>query len=77
MKRCNRIGLWRQLRWRIIAAQMLVVLVGVVTLIATADILAARMIDPALLPAFEAAVLQALVSPRWRRRSLVWQQACC
>lgn len=54
-------GLWRQLRWRIIAAQMLVVLVGVVTLIATADILAARTIDPALLPAFEAAVLQALV----------------
>ncbi|MDW8146650.1 MAG: HAMP domain-containing protein [Roseiflexaceae bacterium] len=54
-------GLWRQLRWRIIAAQMLVVLVGVVTLIVTADILAARTVDPALLPAFEKAVIQALV----------------
>lgn len=54
-------GLWRQLRWRIIAAQMLVVLVGVVTLIVTADLLAARTVDPALLPVFEQAVLQALV----------------
>jgi histidine kinase len=30
-------GLWRQLRWQIIAAQMLVVIVGVVTLIVTAE----------------------------------------
>ncbi|MDW8214621.1 MAG: ATP-binding protein [Roseiflexaceae bacterium] len=60
-RQCNRMGLWRQLRWRIIAAQMLVVLVGVVTLIVTADILAARTVDPALLPAFEEAVIQALV----------------
>jgi histidine kinase len=54
-------GLWRQLRWRIIAAQMLVVVVGVVTLIVTADILATRTVEPALLPAFEEAVLQALI----------------
>lgn len=54
-------GWWRQLRWRIIAAQMLVVLVGVVTLIATADALAARTVDPEFLPVFESAVTQALV----------------
>ena len=54
-------GLWRQLRWRIIAAQMLVVIVGVLTLIVTAETLAARSVDPALLPVFQSAVIQALV----------------
>jgi histidine kinase len=54
-------GLWRQLRWQIIAAQMLVVIVGVVTLIVTAEALASQMVDPALLPAFQSAVLQALI----------------
>jgi histidine kinase len=54
-------GLWRQLRWRIVAAQMLVVVVGVITLITTADVLAVRSVDPALLPDFQAALTQALV----------------
>ena len=54
-------GLWRQLRWRIIAAHMLVVIVGVLTLIVTAETLAARSVDPALLPVFQSAVIQALV----------------
>ncbi|NWG18798.1 MAG: HAMP domain-containing protein [Chloroflexi bacterium] len=54
-------GVWRQLRWRIVAAQMLVVLAGVVTLIVTAEALAARAVAPELLPAFEAAVVKALV----------------
>ena len=58
---CNGMGLWRQLRWQIIAAQMLVVIVGVVTLIVTAEALASQMVDPALLPAFQSAVLQALI----------------
>ncbi len=61
MRRSDRMGWWRQLRWRIIAAQMLVVLVGVVTLIATAYALAARTVDPEFLPVFESAVIQALV----------------
>jgi histidine kinase len=60
MLRCN-MGLWRQLRWRIIAAHMLVVIVGVLTLIVTAETLAARSVDPALLPVFQSAVIQALV----------------
>ncbi|HEU5090750.1 MAG TPA: histidine kinase dimerization/phospho-acceptor domain-containing protein, partial [Roseiflexaceae bacterium] len=51
----------RQLRWRIVAVQALVVVVGVVTLIITADQLAMRTIAPALLPAFRAGVAQALV----------------
>lgn len=54
-------GFWRQLRWRIVAAQMLVVVVGVVTLIVVADLLAAQMVEPALLPGFHAAVTTALV----------------
>ena len=54
-------GLWRQLRWRTIAAHMLVVIVGVLTLIVTAETLAARSVDPALLPVFQSAVIQALV----------------
>lgn len=54
-------GLWRQLRWRIIAAQMLVVVVGVVTLTVTADLLATRDVAPELLPAFHAAVNRALL----------------
>jgi histidine kinase len=53
--------LWRQLRWRIIAAQMLVVLVGVVILIVTANVLAIRNVDPVLLPDFRNAVSRALV----------------
>lgn len=55
------LSLWRQLRWRIIAAQMLVVIVGVVILIVTANVLAIRSVDPALLPDFRGAVFQALV----------------
>jgi histidine kinase len=51
---------WRQLRWRIVAAQLLVVVVGVVALIATADRLAARAVAVELVPAFRAAVGQAL-----------------
>ncbi|HWQ14872.1 MAG TPA: ATP-binding protein [Roseiflexaceae bacterium] len=53
---------WRQLRWRIVAVQALVVAVGVVTLIVTADLLAARAVDPALLPAFRDAVARALAA---------------
>jgi histidine kinase len=53
-------GFWRQLRWRIIAAQLLVVVVGVVTLIATADWLAARALEGELVPQFRSAVGQAL-----------------
>jgi histidine kinase len=52
---------WRQLRWRIIAVQALVVVVGVVTLIVTADLLAVRAVVPELLPSFRAAMTQALV----------------
>jgi histidine kinase len=51
---------WRQLRWRIVAAQVLVVVVGVVALLATADRLAARAVAAELVPAFRAAVGQAL-----------------
>lgn len=51
---------WRQLRWRIVAVQALVVVVGVITLIITADFLAARSIAPALLPSFRTAMSQAL-----------------
>jgi histidine kinase len=54
------ISFWRQLRWRIVAAQLLVVVVGVVTLIATADWLAARAVVVELLPTFRSAVGQAL-----------------
>lgn len=53
---------WRKLRWRIVAVQALVVVVGVVTLIVTADLLAARAVSQALLPVFRAAVSQALVA---------------
>jgi histidine kinase len=58
---CNRMSFWRQLRWRIVAAQLLVVVVGVLTLIATADWLAARALADELLPTFRSAVGQALV----------------
>jgi histidine kinase len=51
---------WRQLRWRIVAAQMLVVVVGVLTLIATADRVAAQAVVAELAPAFRAAVGEAL-----------------
>lgn len=51
---------WRQIRWRIVAVQALVVVVGVVTLIVTADLLAARVIAAPFLPAFRSAMGQAL-----------------
>lgn len=51
---------WRQLRWRIVAVQALVVVVGVVTLIVTADLLAAQVVAADLLPSFRAAMSQAL-----------------
>jgi histidine kinase len=51
---------WRQLRWRIVAAQLLVVVVGVTTLIVTADWLAARVVAAELVPAFRSAVAEAL-----------------
>jgi histidine kinase len=50
----------RQLPWRIVAAQMLVVVVGVLTLSVTANLLAMRSVPPDLLPMFRAAVMQAL-----------------
>jgi histidine kinase len=50
----------RQLRWQIVATQIVVVIVGVVTLTITANALAVRTVDPALLPAFRGAVGQAL-----------------
>lgn len=53
-------GFWRQLRWRIVAAQMLVVVVGVITLSLTANVLAERGVAAELLPGFRAAVFQAL-----------------
>lgn len=53
--------LFRQLRWQIVATQIIVVIVGVVTLIGTADWLAVRTVEPALLPGFRAAVGQALI----------------
>lgn len=52
--------IFRQLRWRIIAAQMLVVVVGVLTLIVTADTLAAGAVAPDQQPIFRAALGQAL-----------------
>ncbi|GAB4202263.1 MAG: ATP-binding protein [Roseiflexaceae bacterium] len=52
---------WRQLRWRIVAVQALVIVVGVATLALIADLLAARAVAPVLLPAFRAAVGQALM----------------
>ena len=51
---------WRQIRWRIVAVQALVVMVGVITLIITADLLATRAIDPKLLPDFRSAMGQSL-----------------
>lgn len=54
-------GFWRQLRWRIVAAQMLVVVVGVVTLTITADVLAAQGVATTLFPGFRAAIFQSLL----------------
>lgn len=51
---------WRQLRWRIVGAQMIVVVVGVITLTVTAEVMALRSVSPALQPAFHDAVLRAL-----------------
>jgi histidine kinase len=51
----------RQLRWRIVIAQMLVVLVGVVVLAGTASLLAERSLDPALLASYRQTTGQALL----------------
>ncbi|NTW02421.1 MAG: HAMP domain-containing histidine kinase [Oscillochloris sp.] len=52
---------WLQLRWRIVGAQMLVVVVGVITLAIMADVLATLNVAPALLPAFHDAVIRSLI----------------
>lgn len=52
---------WRQLRWRIVAAQMLVVLVGVVVLAATADALASSTLAPEQAAAFQQTLRQSLL----------------
>lgn len=52
---------WRQLRWRIIVAQMTVVLVGVVVLAITAELVAVRTLPPELLEPFQEIVLRALL----------------
>lgn len=54
--------LWRQLRWRIVIAQMLVVLVGVVVLSLTAALLAPRNLPPNLLLLFQQTMGQALLA---------------
>lgn len=54
-------NLWRQLRWRIIIAQMIVVLVGVVTLAGTAGILATSTLNPEVRATFAQAVGRALL----------------
>lgn len=51
----------RQLRWQIVGAQMLVVVVGVLTLSLTANTLAARAVPPDLLPTVQAQVGKALL----------------
>ncbi|HMO56591.1 MAG TPA: ATP-binding protein [Roseiflexaceae bacterium] len=51
----------RSLRFRIVAVQMLVVVVGVVTLIVTADLLAIEAVAPELLSTFRMAIAQALL----------------
>jgi histidine kinase len=53
-------AIFRQLRWQIVASQMIVVVVGVVMLTLTANWLALRTVDPALLPSFRTAIAQAL-----------------
>lgn len=52
--------IWRQLRWQIIGALMLVVVVGVITLSLTASALAVRTVPPELLPSFQSGVSHAL-----------------
>lgn len=52
---------WRRLRWQLIAAQLVVVAVGVVVLIGAADVLATRAIAPELLPAVQVAITKALI----------------
>lgn len=51
---------WRQLRWQMIGAQMLVVVVGVVTLNLTANILIEQSIAPDQVATVRTAVVQAL-----------------
>jgi histidine kinase len=53
-------GIWHQLRWRIVATQLLVVVVGVITLILTVDWLAARTVAVEFLPTLRSAIDQAL-----------------
>lgn len=52
---------WRQLRWRIVVAQMTVVLVGVLVLAETADVVAMRTLTSEQLATFRPLVTQALV----------------
>ncbi|WP_298815719.1 sensor histidine kinase [Chloroflexus sp.] len=54
------IRFWRQLRWQIIGAQMLVVIVGVVTLSFAASALLERTVPPDQFIAVQATVIQAL-----------------
>ncbi|ACL24091.1 sensor histidine kinase [Chloroflexus aggregans] len=51
---------WRQLRWQIIGAQMLVVIVGVVTLNLTANALLEQTVPPEQFTTVHTAVIQAL-----------------
>ncbi len=53
--------LWRQLRWRIVIAQMIVVVVGVVVLAVSAELLALQVLPPDLRASFQGVVTQALV----------------
>ncbi len=53
--------MWRQLRWRILIAQMIVVLVGVVVLAVVANVIAASMLPTDIDEVFQRAVAQALV----------------
>lgn len=53
--------LFRQLRWRILVAQMIVVLVGVVVLAVVANVIAASTLPPADDAIFQQAVAKALV----------------
>lgn len=54
--------MWRQLRWQVVGAQMLVVVVGVITLSVIANTLASRNIPPALLPDVQRAIGPALAA---------------
>jgi histidine kinase len=53
--------IWRQLRWQIVGAQILVVVVGVITLSLTANALVARSVPPELFPEVQGGIRRALV----------------